>query len=89
VPAVLITPVLNPVLDVPTDPPQLPVPPIAAQAVALLLLQERVDAWPVCMVEGDALNRLTVAAGGGDVTLMLMEFAPLAPPGPVQFSVYV
>lgn len=85
----LITPVLNPVLAVPTDPTQTPVPPIAVQAVALLLLQDRVDDWPVSMVDGDALKRLTVAAGGGDVTLMLIEFAPLAPPGPLQLRVYV
>jgi len=85
----LITPVLNPVLEVPTDPPQLPVPPVAVHDVALLLLQESDDAWPTCMVAGDALKFETVAAGGGAVTLMLIELAPLAPPGPLQFRVYV
>jgi hypothetical protein len=87
----LMVPVLVPVFEVPTVPfqPSDPVPPAAAQEVAPLLVQASEAACPVGIVEGVALKLLTVAAGGGGVTLMLIEFAPLAPPGPLQFRVYV
>jgi hypothetical protein len=46
-PAVLIGPMLVPVLEVATVPPQLPVPPPAVQEEALLLLQLSVVDPPV------------------------------------------
>ncbi len=86
----LITPVLVPLLEVPTEPVQpTPVPPLAVHAVAPTVLQDSIADWPLCTVDGVALKRLTWAAGGGLATLTLMELGPLLPPGPLQFNVYV
>jgi hypothetical protein len=48
-PAVLMVPLLKPVLDVATDPLQgaEPVPPDAVQLVALLVVHESCVDWPV------------------------------------------
>ncbi len=86
-PGVAIAPVLVPVLMVGTDPPQLPVPPLALQDVAPLVVQDNEADPPACMLVGDTLKDVTVACAGGVATLMVTELGPLAPPVPLQFNV--
>ncbi len=80
---------MNPVLDVPTEPfhPSVPEPPLAKQAVELLLAQERLVDWPVSSEVGVALSELMLAGGGVVVTVTVSELGTLAPPVPVQVSV--
>jgi hypothetical protein len=87
--AVLIAPVLVPVLDVATTPfqPSDPVPPVAVQDVALELVQESVVDWPTTMLFGAALKEVTLGSGAGAlVTLTIAELLEPVPPGPVQVN---
>jgi hypothetical protein len=83
-------PTVIPALDVPTGPIQLsePLPPLAEHDVALLLDQASDVDCPTTRVDGEAVNDVMLAAGGGALlTLTITETGPLAPPAPVQFSV--
>jgi hypothetical protein len=83
---------LVPELEVPTVPlqPSVPEPPLAVQAVALVVDQDSVVPWPVCKDVAAALNELMDApAPGGLVTLTVVELGLPVPPGPVQVKVYV
>lgn len=83
-PAVLIGPIVVPVLEVGTVPLQLPVPPPAVQEVALLLLQLSTVEAPVWMATGEALKAPMVGGTGALVTTTLAELGALEPPAPVQ-----
>jgi len=89
---VVNAPVLKPLLAVPTEPFQTPVPvsPLPVHAVALLVDQDNDAAWPDVMLVGDMLNAVMLAAGCGTlVTLTTTELGLPAPPGPVQLKVKV
>ncbi len=78
---------LVPVLKVATAPPQLPVPPVAAQDVAPLVVHDSNADPPACSVAGVAAKLVTVACAGGVETLIVTELGPLEPPVPAQFNV--
>lgn len=79
-----------PRLEVPTVPGQEsePVPPLAVQELAPLLIQARDEVCPTVTTLGTAVNETMVAAGVALSTVTLVDIGALAPPGPVQFSVY-
>jgi hypothetical protein len=80
-----------PVVEVGSTPLQLspPAPPLAVQAVAFVVPQLRVVDWPACRVVGDAARPVIDGGGVATPTVTETEEVPLAPPGPVQLSVYV
>jgi hypothetical protein len=81
-------PVLVPTLAAPTLPPQEPAPPLAVQAVALVVVHVSDTDCPTCMVLGFAAKLTTAAAGGvGLVTVTVTDRGALVPPGPVHSSV--
>jgi hypothetical protein len=75
---VMSTPVLTlpPLANAPLQPPE------AAQDVASVELQVSVDAAPLAIAGGFAVN-VAVGTGAG-VTVIVTELGPLLPPGPVQ-----
>jgi hypothetical protein len=79
-----------PVLEVPTVPghESEPVPPLALQELAPLLLQANEEVCPTVTTLGVAVNDEMVAAGVALTTVTLADCGALAPPGPVQFKVY-
>lgn len=85
-----MAPVDVPVLEAAFAPfhPSDPVPPLAVQDVALLLVQVSEAACPLCSVLGLATNAVTLAAGdAGALTLTTTELLLLVPPAPLQLSV--
>jgi hypothetical protein len=77
------------VLEVPTVPGQEsePVPPLAVQEFAPLLLHAKDVVCPTVTALGVAVNDEIVAAGVALATVTLVDMGVLAPPGPVQLSV--
>ena len=75
-------PMVVPLLEVGTVPfhVSLPVPPVAAQVLALVLCQLSEVDKPVTRVLGKALNETTAAAGGG--ALLTFTITELGAPGP-------
>lgn len=78
-----------PALDVGTVPVQAsePVPPLAVQEVALVVDQEKLVLLPTNTLSGDAAKVLTAAGLAAGLTTSVVLAGPLAPPGPLQFSV--
>ena len=78
-----------PVLEVPTVPGQEsePLPPLAEQELAPLLLQANEAVWPTVTTLGVAVKEEMLAAGDALTTVTLADCGALAPPGPVQFKV--
>ena len=89
-PAVLMAPLLKPVLDVGTEPIQgaESVPPEAVQVVALLVVHASSVDCPVWNAVGDSEKLVTAAGGAVAVTRTLAVLGRLWPPAPVQVSEY-
>jgi hypothetical protein len=89
VPAVLIGPTVVPLLDTGFEPfqPSAPVPPLAVQELAALVVQLSCVDWPTVNALGVAANEVMFAAGGALVTVTTAELVGLLPPGPVQVRV--
>jgi len=87
----LIGPTVVPVLDTGSAPlqPSEPSPPLAAHAVAPLVDQASDVDCPVSIVAGDAVNAVTLGAGGALATSTVTDSGALLPPGPVQVNVYI
>lgn len=90
-PGVPSGPTVVPLLEVGTAPlqPSPLLPPVAAQAVALVVLQASEVDWPTCTVPGVAVSAVTAAGGVAAVTVNVADEGALAPPAPVQLNVYV
>jgi hypothetical protein len=90
VPAVLIGPIVVPVLTtgsvLPFHPSALS-PPLAAQLVALAEVQASEVDCPAWMEFGVAVKALILAAGGAAMADTVAVAGALAPPGPVQIKV--
>ena len=69
--------------------PSLPLPPLATQAVAPLVVQARLVVWPVNKMKGVALKEVMVTGGGAEVTVTTAAAGKLVPPGPEQVNVKV
>lgn len=82
-------PITVPLLEVATVPVQesAPLPPLAAQEAALLVLHASVVDCPTLIVSGVAVKVLTAAGGAAGVTTSDALAGALAPPGPVQLRV--
>jgi hypothetical protein len=80
-------PIVVPVLEVGTLPPQLPVPPPAVHEVALVLVQLRVVEPPVWIAIGEALKEPIVGGTGALVTVRPAELGALVPPAPLHVRV--
>jgi len=79
-------------LDVPRvdrSHPSVSVPPVPVHEVALVVVQARVTDCPIWTADGVAVNEVIVAAGGPELTFTVTDNGALAPPGPLQVSVYV
>jgi hypothetical protein len=90
-PAVLSGPMVVPALAVGRVPfqPSVPLPPLAVQALAPLLLQESTVEPPAVSVAGSAVKARMLAGGVAVVTVTVAELMALVPPLPVQLSVKV
>jgi hypothetical protein len=70
--------------------PSVPVPPLAAQVVALVADHLKVNeppGWMLALVEPFTVNDTTGAPGGAGLTVRVAVPGAPVPPGPVQVSV--
>jgi hypothetical protein len=72
---------------VPSGQPSEPVPPLAVQEVAPVVIQDSAAAPPAVMVGGVAVKATKVGAAGGALTVTLTEAGVPTPPVPEQVSV--
>ena len=89
-PVVVNGPTDIPVLDglkVPFH-PSAPLPPLAVQLLALLVVHANELDCPTSTALGDALSEVTLPGGVALATVTLTDTGTLAPPEPVQLSVY-
>jgi hypothetical protein len=85
-PAAVTGPLLAPPLEVGSAPDQAsaPLPPLAAQDVALFVVQVNDVAWPGRITVGSAANDTVGAAAGAAVLTFSKALCSVTPPVPVQ-----
>jgi len=86
-PAVATAPLPVPLLEVGSAPDQasMPLPPLAAHVVALVVVQLNDVDWPGRICVGCAVNEETVGGAGGAATATVsMALCSVTPPVPVQ-----
>lgn len=93
-PGVASGPTVTPVLELGCVPDQLsdPAPPLAAQAVALVLIQLSVALEPGVMVSDEwplAFSATVGCCGAAALTVTVVVAGELVPPAPVHVNVYV